>query len=161
MTIKRILVPVDFSPDSLKALSYSRDFGATFRAELLVLHVVEPVYYATPADMYSTSPNLATILDEQLHVAKQQLSRIEADLKKKKGQRARALLKTGSPAQVIADTAKKERADLIVMSTHGRTGLAHIVMGSVAEKVVRSAHCAVLTVRRDAVRKRARTAKKR
>jgi len=146
MAIKRILVPVDFSRDSLKALAYAKDFAKLFGAELSILYVVEPIYYATPADMYVTTPNLSMLLDEQRRIGEQQLARLGADLKKK-GQRARTTLKTGAPAQVIVDTAKSARADLIIMATHGRTGLAHILMGSVAEKVVRSARCPVLTVR--------------
>ncbi len=158
MAIKRILVPVDFSRDSLKALAYANDFAKLFGAELSVLYVVEPIYYATPADMYVTTPNLSMLLDEQRRIGEQQLARLGAALKKK-GQRARTTLKTGAPAQVIVDTAKTARADLIIMATHGRTGLAHILMGSVAEKVVRSARCPVLTVR-SAVVKQRRTRKR-
>jgi nucleotide-binding universal stress UspA family protein len=146
MAVKRILVPVDFSEDSLKALAYARDLVKPFGAEVVVVHVVEPIYYAAPADMYMTSPNLATLLDEQQKLARQQLARIARDLEKT-GLRVRAVLKTGSPAQVIIDTAKSAAVDLIVMATHGRTGLSHLFMGSVAEKVVRTAACPVLTVR--------------
>lgn len=153
MAIKRILVPIDFSDDSLNALAYARDFAKPFGAELQLLYVVEPIYYATPADMYATSPNLTVLLDEQRRAGKQQLARIAADLEKK-GQPVRSLLKTGSPAQVIVDTAKSGRADMIIMATHGRTGLAHMLMGSVAEKVVRNAACPVLTVRRAAAKAR-------
>ena len=166
MAIKRILVPVDFSSDSLKALTYASDFAKPFGAELSVLYVVEPIYYATPADLYVTTPNLTMLLDEQRRIGEQQLARLGADLKKK-GQRARTLLKTGSPAQLIIDTAKGARADLIIMATHGRTGLAHMLMGSVAEKVVRAAACPVLTVRsavskqRKGRKRRARAATKR
>ncbi|HVM96691.1 MAG TPA: universal stress protein [Candidatus Acidoferrales bacterium] len=147
MAIKRILIPVDFSDDSLNALAYARDFALASAAELVVLHVIEPVYYASPTDLYATSPNLALLLDEQRKAGKAELERIAADLQKKH-HRVRTLLKTGSPAQVIVDTAKSIKADLVVVSTHGRTGFAHIVMGSVAEKVVRGAGCPVLTVRR-------------
>ena len=161
MAIKRILVPIDFSDDSLKALAYARDFGKPFGAELCVLYVVEPIYYAAPADMYATSPNMAMLIDEQRRVGAQQLARINADLKKK-GERVRTLQKTGSAAQSVVDTAKSIKADLIIMGTHGRTGLAHMLMGSVAERVVRMAHCPVLTVRREAAKKaaRKRTAKR-
>ncbi|MBI3786189.1 MAG: universal stress protein [Deltaproteobacteria bacterium] len=147
MAIKRILIPVDFSDDSLNALAYARDFAVAASPELVVLHVIEPVYYASPTDLYATSPNLALLLEEQRKAGKEQLGRIAADLEKK-GHRVRTLLKTGSPAQVIVDTAKAAKADLVIVSTHGRTGLAHMVMGSVAEKVVRTAACPVLTVRR-------------
>ena len=155
MAIKRILIPVDFSDDSLKALAYARDFAKPFGAELSVLYVVEPIYYATPADMYATSANIALLVEEQRRIGAQQLARINADLKKK-GERVRTLLKAGSGAQCIVDTAKSVKADLIIMGTHGRTGFAHMLMGSVAEKVVRTAGCPVLTVRREAAKKAAR-----
>jgi len=153
MAIKRILVPVDFSQDSLNALAYARDFAKNFGAELVVLYVIEPIYYATPADLYATSPNLAMLIDEQRRSGTQQLERIHADLAKHR-QAARMLLKTGSPAQVIADSAKRTKADLIIMATHGRTGLAHVLLGSVAERVLRSAPCPVLTVRHGKAPKR-------
>ena len=153
MAVKRILIPVDFSDDSLNALAYARDLAVASAPELVVLHVIEPVYYAAPTDLYATSPNLALLLDEQRKAAKTQLARIAGGLEKK-GVRVRTILKTGSPAQVIVDTAKSVKADLVVVSTHGRTGLAHMVMGSVAEKVVRGASCPVLTVRRAVLKSR-------
>ena len=149
MPIKHILVPVDFSKDSLHALAYAADFAKLFGSDLSILHIVEPIYYATAADMYVTSPNVTLLLDEQRRIATRQLARLEADLEKK-GHRVRTLLKAGSPAQLIIDTAKRSRAELIIMATHGRTGLAHMLMGSVAEKVVRGAACPVLTVRHGA-----------
>jgi universal stress protein A len=155
MAVKRILIPIDFSDDSLKALAYARDFAKPFGAELCVLYVVEPIYYATPADMYATSPNMAMLIDEQRRIGAQQLARINADFKKK-GTRVRTLQQTGSAAQSIVDSAKSLKADLVIMGTHGRTGLAHMLMGSVAEKVVRTAGCPVLTVRREAAKKAAR-----
>src|ERR1043166_8715348 len=160
MAIKRILVPVDFSDSSFTALAYTHEFAKPFKAELVILHVIEPIYYATPADMYATSANLAMLLDEQRRLSSTQLARLSADLKKKR-LRHRTLLKTGSPAQVIVDSAKSARADLIIMSTHGRTGLAHILLGSVTEKVVRGASCPVLTLRRGVVKKPKSTGKKR
>jgi universal stress protein A len=150
MAIKRILVPVDFSDDSRNALAYARDFAKPLGAELSLLHVVEPIYYATPADMYVASPNVAMLLDEQRRLATKHLQRIAADLKKK-GQRVRAAVKTGAPSQVIIDSTRG--ADLIIMGTHGRTGLVHMLMGSVAEKVVRGANCPVLTLRHAAAKK--------
>jgi len=155
MAIKRILVPVDFSDDSLRALEYARDFGKPFQAELCVLYVVEPIYYATPTDMYAASPNIAMLVDEQRRIGAEHLARLGAGLKKK-GTRARAMQKTGSAAQCIVETAKSLKADLIIMGTHGRTGLVHMLMGSVAEKVVRTAGCPVLTVRPEAAKQAAR-----
>ena len=162
MAIKRILVPVDFSADSLSALQYAAEFAKTFKSELLVLYVVEPIYYAAPTDIYAANAESAMLLEEQHRVGSEQLTQIGADLKKK-GLRCRTMVKSGSASRVIVDTARASAADLIVMATHGRTGLAHMFMGSVAEKVVRSATCPVLTTRRSgshpAPRKRARTAR--
>ena len=144
--LKRVLVPVDFSGDSLNALAYARALVKPFKAEVVLVHVIEPIYYAAPGDMYMASPNLATIIDEQERVAAHQLKRIAADLAKR-GQRVRTVLKTGSPAQVIIDTAQRTGTDLIVMATHGRTGLKRWVYGSVTAKVLRSVSCSMLVIR--------------
>lgn len=164
MAIKRILVPVDFSKASLQALDYAREFAKPFGADLVVVHVVEPIYYATPIDMYAASPNVAMLVDEQRRMATVHLERLSADLTTT-GLAHRTMLKSGAPAQVIVDTAKSAKADLIIMATHGRTGLAHVLLGSVAERVVRTAACPVLTVRTSAGRRAhrapSRAAKKR
>ncbi len=147
MQLKKVLVPVDFSKDSFRAAEYARTFAQPFDAQLVLLHVIEPIYYASPADMYAASPNLALLIEEQRKAAETQLQQL-ADKLSRQGSRVQTLLKSGSPAQVIADTAKRIKADLIIMATHGRTGLAHVLLGSVAERVVRLAPCPVLTVRR-------------
>ena len=85
-------------------------------------------------------------MEEQRKAAEEQFAQI-ATKTAKKGPQLRTVIKTGVPAQVIVDSAKSEHADMIIMATHGRTGLAHMFMGSVAEKVVRTAACPVLTVR--------------
>jgi nucleotide-binding universal stress UspA family protein len=144
MRIKRILVPVDFSDNSLQALDYATQLAKPFKAEILVFFVVEPVYYATPADMYGPSANLSMLLDEQRRIGREQLARLSKKLEKR-GLKIRTAMQTGTPYQAIVDAAKKLKADLIVMATHGRTGLSHLLMGSVTEKVVRSAACPVLT----------------
>lgn len=162
MKLKRILVPIDFSDDSLNALDFAVDFAAPFGAELAILFVVEPVYYATPSELYGPTTNLAMLLDEQKRVGVQQLDALAADLEKR-GQRVRTILQAGTPYRTIIDVAQRQGADLIVMATHGRTGLTHVLMGSVAERVVREAACPVLTVRlakrpkKKAAKKRART----
>jgi len=146
VALKKILVPTDFSADAMQALSYAQDFAKPIGAEITLLHVIEPIYYATPADMYVTTPNITAILDEQRQLAREQLAKLAAKLKKG-GYRCRALLETGVPSQVIVDRARRAKAGLIIMATHGRTGFAHMLMGSVAEKVVRTSACPVLTVR--------------
>lgn len=151
MAITRILVPIDFSPDSLHAVTYGGDLAKRLGAELVILHVVDQTYLAGTRELYFANPEFAKILDEQWRIANAQLDRAGADLQKH-GHRCRTLMQRGVPAQVIVDTANDEGTDLIVMGTHGRTGLAHMLIGSVAERVVRSAHCPVLTLRRAARR---------
>lgn len=158
MAIKRILVPTDFSNGSLQALEYAIDLAQSCKAELIVLFVVEPVYYATPADLYGASANLTMLLEEQQRIGREQLARLGKRLSQRRV-RFRTLLETGTPHQRITGTAAKLKADLIVMATHGRTGLSHVLLGSVAEKVVRTAACPVLTLRgRRAMRRTRRPA---
>ena len=163
MTIKRILVPVDFSPNSLHALDYAIDFAKAFKATVAVLFVVEPIAYAMP-DFAGGAAVMGGLLEQQQRSGRTQLRRLEERYAKRRV-KLRALLQTGTAYQAIADTAKQIKADLIVMATHGRTGLSHLLLGSVAERVVRAATCPVLTLhpgqprRRAAARKRTARAK--
>jgi universal stress protein A len=145
MDIKRILVPIDFSEDSLHALGSARDLARRFDSELLLLHVIAPIDLITVSEVF----------EEQRRAGDAALTRIGADLRAA-GQRFRVMVEAGVPARVIVDAAKRNGADLIVLGTHGRTGLAHMLIGSVAEKVVRTASCPVLAVRRAVKKKRAR-----
>jgi universal stress protein A len=147
MPIRRILVPTDFSPGAAQALDYAVDLARSFGAELVLLFVVEPVYYASPADLYGASANLSMLLDEQRRVGREQLDRFLAETRKRRV-RCRGVVETGAPYETITGAAEKVAADLIVMATHGRTGLSHLLLGSVTEKVVRSSACPVLTLRR-------------
>lgn len=145
--MKRILVPIDFSQHSLTALEYAIDLGAPTGATITVLHVLEPVAYSTPADLYAgMATQLGNLLAEQRRSARQQLDKI-VERYGKKGVTLTVLLRDGVAYREIVDAATKGKADLIVQATHGRTGLSHILLGSVAERVVRTAECPVLTVR--------------
>jgi nucleotide-binding universal stress UspA family protein len=146
MTIKRILVPVDFSTTSLQALDYAIDFSRSFGAEMVVVSVIEPFYSAMPTDLYGPAANTAMLLDSQRQAAREEMIRLEGTLRKRRVP-FRTTVQVGVPFQVIVDEAKRRKVDLIVMSTHGRTGLSHALLGSVAEKVVRTAECPVLTIR--------------
>jgi universal stress protein A len=154
--VKRILVPIDFSPDSLAALAYARALAVRTGAELLLLHVVDQTYLAGAPELSLANPAFAQFLNEEWRTAREQTERLGAALRQL---RCRSMVKRGAPWQVIVDTAKRSGADLIVMATHGRTGLAHVLIGSVAERVVRHAHCAVLTVRRGGPLRAARQAR--
>jgi nucleotide-binding universal stress UspA family protein len=152
--IKRILVPLDFSPPSLQALDYAADTARRFGAELVLLHVVEPAFFAATNGIYGVGFDAGIVYREMEQAARQQLAEL-ADSLRARRIAARVLLSVGRAHEVIVDAAKKMKVDLVVMSTHGRTGLSHVVMGSVAERVVRTAACPVLTMHpRRAVRRR-------
>jgi len=134
--IKRILAPVDFSEASLVGLDYAIAIGDRFNAEVVLVFVVEPLRYAGDRQL---------LLADERRFGRRELSRLERRLGER-GLMHRTVLQVGTPYQVIVEEAQKCGADLIVMATHGRTGLSHLLLGSVAEKVIRSARCPVLTV---------------
>lgn len=142
---KRILHPSDFSRASAGAFAKAMQLARDNRAELLLLHVLGlPV--AVVEDGY-VSPSLYEQIETSRRTgAKRQLDKLVARAKKG-GVRARGLLIEGTPYDRIARVARTHRADLIVIGTHGRTGLAKLLMGSVATRVLSTAHCPVLTVR--------------
>jgi nucleotide-binding universal stress UspA family protein len=148
-TFNKILSATDFSEDSNLALSYAEELARRFNGELLVLHVDQPL----PPVM--VSPDMGPVMDvgamtriaeEQRLLAQKELDKI-VNRMRDSGLKARSLLKVGSPFLEVIHTAQSEGAELIVMGTHGRTGLAHVLMGSVAERVVQKAPCPVLTIR--------------
>ncbi|PTL75511.1 universal stress protein [Vitiosangium sp. GDMCC 1.1324] len=141
--VQRILVPVDFSETSKRALEWAFFFANRFDAKLDVLHVWRPSEYAGDEMVVLTRSEPELTLSTYLHNhADQQLSAFLENVPHSK-----QLLESGEPAQVIVKVAGEGGYDLIVMGTHGRTGLSHLRMGSVAEKVVRLAPCPVFTYR--------------
>lgn len=147
--LQRILVPVDFSETSKRALDYAHFIANRFDAKLDVLHVWRPAEYAGDQMVMLTrsEPELTLSTFLRNH-ADQQLSAFLKDVPHSK-----QVLESGDPAHVIAKVAGEGGYDLIVMGTHGRTGLSHVMMGSVAEKVVRLSPCPVLTWRTPAEKK--------
>ena len=143
--IKNILVPVDFSNASKHALRYACELADTFEATLHVLHAVENPYRAGGyTEFYALPPEFFDQVEQE---ARKQL---ETLLTREERARYGAVLvyRTGVPATEILDYVRAEgNIDLIVMATHGRGGVARLMMGSVADKVVRGAPCPVLTLR--------------
>lgn len=146
LKLRNILCPVDFSDLSLNALRFAVDLADMFQAELHLLHVFEGY------DAISLNPETALIpmpqwLNELRKVCHDKLAVLpSADL----AARCPAIVRAhreGSAIHEILDYAAHETIDLIVLATHGRTGLMHLLMGSVAENVVRSAKCPVMTIR--------------
>jgi nucleotide-binding universal stress UspA family protein len=144
MEIRQILAPTDFSESSKQAVAYAYELAQTFGAKLLLLHVVElPVY---PVEVFLPSTEGTTLFDDlerQAHLDLAQLLPKAQDGTVE----VRCQAVAGTPYDKIIEVAGAEKVDLIVMATHGRTGLSHLVMGSVAERVVRMAPCPVLTIR--------------
>lgn len=144
---RRILHPSDFSPASRPAFEQALELAEADRAELLVVHVLGPVV-AGGGEGY-VPPRLYEELEASARAyAQKELDGLTAKAKKA-GVRARSLLLTGIPHEQIARAAESRRADLIVIGTHGRTGLARLLLGSVAARVLAIAPCPVLTVRRN------------
>jgi universal stress protein A len=143
--LRRILVPVDFSEPSRKALHYAKQFALQFEAEVTVLHVLEPLTY--PPD-FAVMPLLPPDLEEaRTREIELQLRELAADLGA--AITATSLVRSGRPWHEVVECAKELGTDLIVVSTHGYTGLKHALLGSVAEKIVRHAPCPVLVVRNE------------
>jgi nucleotide-binding universal stress UspA family protein len=143
--LHRILVPTDFSKYSQSALTYAAAFAEKFGAELTLLHVVQDLALFIP-DMVTVSPPLAPSVDQLTEAARTAFDRLikENHLEHLTIQRE---VRQGTPFYEIIRCAKEKDIDLIVMGTHGHSGLAHVLLGSVTEKVVRKAPCPVLTVR--------------
>jgi nucleotide-binding universal stress UspA family protein len=144
--LRRILVPTDFSKHSDNALRYACAFAEKFGAELILLHVVQDLAWFVPEALLAAGPLPAAPVEEFAAAARIALQRVVAGLNLP-GVAVRPEVVEGVPFDGILRFAKEHEVDLIVMGTHGHTGLAHLLMGSVAEKVVRKAPCPVLTVR--------------
>jgi nucleotide-binding universal stress UspA family protein len=145
IALRKILVATDFSEPADAALAYARAFARTFGGTLYLLHVVDDMYLRLGGDAYAAVlPDLQEDVERE---ARQRLARIAAD-DELSALTVEMVITSGATAQAIVDYAEKENVQLIVVGTHGRSGVAHFLMGSVAERVVRTAHCPVLTVRR-------------
>ena len=139
-TIKRILVPTDLSQLSQVAFDYAATFAKHHRATIYLVHVMEPA----PA-MVPTALGISTDAFEKRMV--KEASAALDRLAQRFGKNVKPVLRRGNVAQELLKAAKSTKANLIVMSTHGRSGIGHVLVGSVAEKIVRQARCPVLTVK--------------
>ena len=149
-SIKKILVPTDFSEGSEQAVQYAAMMARTLRAHVCLVHVIQPYAYAMTetfnvVDHYSA---LKTIAEPMLDQARKGLQ--------KGGLTVETDLLSGVAHREILEKARRTGADLIVMGTHGRSGVDHLLLGSVAEKVVRMSPCPVLTIRTEVKAARAK-----
>jgi nucleotide-binding universal stress UspA family protein len=140
---ERILVPTDFSSHAEEAVRYASELSRRFEAPLTIVHVYDVTPYVLPetVPLYDTFQvgQLREEFEKQLVAVRQRAE--QAGVKQ-----VEARLLQGSPSVEIPRFAEEQQFGLIVMGTHGRTGLAHLLLGSVAEKVVRKAPCPVLTI---------------
>ena len=143
--LHRILVPTDFSKSSRNALTYGAAFAARFGAELHLLHVVQDLALFIP-EAVMLAPPMVPPVEQFVSAARAALDRAVQELATP-DVRVIPQVGEGTPFEEIVRFAREKDIDLIVMGTHGHTGLAHLFLGSVAEKVVRRAPCPVLTVR--------------
>jgi nucleotide-binding universal stress UspA family protein len=144
-SLKTILVPTDFSDASQAALDYAKALAVPFGASIHLVHVMEDLLaHAWAAEVYVASmPNLRDEIEKE---AREQLTAMLAAEERQRFVVVTALL-AGNPFVEIVRYAKAQAVDLIVIGTHGRGAIAHMLLGSVAEKVVRKSPCPVLTVR--------------
>ena len=145
ISLKTIVVATDFSEPSEVALRYGRALAGAFRASLHVLHVV-PDSLTLP---WATMADGLAIADVQQEWERDARERLQHMVPESEGEAPHAVLVTraGDPVRQVTSYAREINADIVVLGTHGRGAVAHMLMGSVAERVVRTAPCPVLTVR--------------
>jgi universal stress protein A len=144
--IRRILVPVDFSEPSRAAFDYAAGVARAFGATLDVLHVWEVPAFVPPGTV-AVGPAGVSLVELVKTSAENALDDFVSNARRRGIEVRSARTELGAPAHVIADAAAKGEYDLVVVGTHGRTGMSHALIGSVAERVVRHAPCPVLSVR--------------
>jgi nucleotide-binding universal stress UspA family protein len=140
---KKIVCPVDFSEFTNEIIEYGVSIAKKFDAELHLLHIIPNLNYFTPYESFLTPENLVAMersIEREIEKDfEKTIKKIDMPVKK--------AIKTGVTFVEILDYIKTEKIDLVVMGTHGRSGFEHILLGSVAEKIIRRAPCPVLTVR--------------
>jgi nucleotide-binding universal stress UspA family protein len=142
--IERIVVPVDFSEHAALALAYAKELAELYGAHLRLLHVVDEVIYP---DFYPpVVPSGGSITEELRDQSLQKMSGLCAQVEGVE-ERCETHVRAGRAAPEIAEFAEQQAADLIVIASHGLTGISHMLLGSVTEQVIRRAHCPVLTVK--------------
>ena len=141
VTLERILVPVDFSDCSLDALKYAVVVAKQAQASLMLLHVLEPVSYGLDFTLGQSRARHLEVETWTKRLEELAATHQHPDMV------VESRLRGGVPADSILDAAKTLPCDLIVMGTHGRRGISHTISGSVAEAVLRKAHCPVIAVR--------------
>jgi nucleotide-binding universal stress UspA family protein len=145
MELRKILVPTDFSTSAEQALDWAASLAEHYQAEIVLLHVLPPASLMWAADL-DAEQRMEQELAQLWTQTEARLQQEAVDLQGG-GKKVTPLVVRGQPFHEICEVAKGHQVNVIVMGTHGRTGLSHVLLGSVAERVVRHACCPVLTVR--------------
>lgn len=140
--LTRILVPTDFSAASINAAIYAKNLAAKNKADIVLLHVVLPA--GSPDLIYGS---LLWDQSKIIRSAKTALQQWQSEAGLGRLRKIKRQVRVGVPYTEIVDAAKESKCDLVVIPTHGHTGLKHYLLGGTAERVVRHAHCPVLVVR--------------
>lgn len=145
---ERILVPTDFSKYSDRALKTAVDIAIAYKAQIYLLHVISDVVYQCGIDYCLSDADLAKIEKYSLKTATDKLQAEVRQVVKSAGRVDITFdIKSGRPDKTILNEQRKKKIDLIVIASHGRTGMMKYLMGSVAEKVLKGARCPVLLVK--------------
>ena len=147
MGIRRIMIPIDYSENSRAALAYGAELALGFGASLDIVHVWDRPTYLTDAVMVQHPGEAHKPIGELIREnAQRDMAEFLAEVSLPAGVSSSSRLVSGEPASALLAELKKGEHDLVVLSTHGRTGLAHLLLGSIAEKLVRLSPVPVLTV---------------
>ena len=144
---RRMCCPIDFSPASRGAMDEAVELAGRLRAELVLVHVRHPDASSGPEPVFAPPGRVTSGAETR---DEEDLASWVADAERLAPGLVNSVVLAGKPAERIVGFAREFDCDLIVMGTHGRTGLRHHALGSVAEQVIRTSHCPVLVVRRDA-----------
>ena len=147
--VKKILAPIDFSEISMEAMRGAMELAKDVGAEVHLVHMIAPHHHFIPLPLATNAEQSRELVREaaMLEQAEEELKRIKKD-EFGDSKNVVTFAEVGHPVQKLLDYAKRNEIDLIMLATHGRTGAEHLVIGSVAEKLVRYASCSVLVYRR-------------
>lgn len=140
----KILVPVDFSEYTDDIIKYSVEIAEKFNSTIHLIHVIPNMDYFTPYESFMAAENMVTVQKGVEAEVQRDIEKVAGTIK---GIPVTKVVRTGVSFVEIVEYVRSEHIDLVIMATHGRGGLEHIIIGSVAEKVVRKSPCPVLTIR--------------
>ncbi len=150
IAIKTVLLPTDGSECSGKASGYALSFAKQYGARVVAIHVIDQRWEEQARlALAEVGQDMAQRIREGRNEEGQRILRDVTDAAERSGVSVESVIVSGIPFEEIVRLAKELPADLIIMGTHGRTGVSHLLLGSVAERVVRSAPCPVLSVRQE------------